>query len=370
MTTKLPATIENLPVIKSGDNLNALVHRVFTPDKFNVLVPKAMNISPVVKVAIQAVELDNNSDLKKNKDFWGFYDSDEAIFKARAIRKLSAAANVKFDYQKTGIIKEEYDKAGRPTRIRTKAQCFALDSLGNMRIGTGEYEYNYSNDLNDPRFKKYDRQRKCKTNEIDYDQINRRRQIADRLAITGAKKIAFFECIGIDSSISKSDIGKPFIVPCVVDDIDYNDPGVKRLIAERALGATQDTYGKNSVDADYEIVKEGKVDTSTGEVKTNTQEDDSPQPGPTKESASEPPPEMPEDPTPDKRQLFESDWKGASGAERAQKISELAKKVNYDITKNRNGTTVAPPEEWNDKTQMNWLLYLAEKAGVIPAKQK
>lgn len=336
----LPAIIQEkgLPVIKTAQELHAMVHEVFTPDKYNVLVPKAMNISPKVKVAIEIVEMDPEPDFNKNKHFWSM-DGNEAIFRANAIRKLSSAANVRFIPDLTGLDGEPaYDKNGQVTRVRFKAVCQVIDPKGVIKEGTGVYEYNYNEDLKN----------------LKQKQVNQRRRYAVQLAETGAKKRAFFECLGqVDRSISKSDIGKPFIVPCVVDDIDYDDPIVREIVAKRALGAKNDTYGK-AVDADYEVVKDDlSVDTQTGEVTQQPQE-------PPAEPKAEP-----KAPVQRPRDAYKKDWETSSSGERAREIKRLADMAKFDITKDSKGKPRVSPDEWADVDQMNWLMYLAQLAGKI-----
>ena len=373
----LPAIIEKegLPTIKNAQELITKVHEVFKPEHFNVMVPKALNISPRVKIAIQIVELDANPNIYKNKDFWGFPKAkdkespdDEFMFHARALWKLAAAANVQFIPSDTGVIYAKYDDDNRPLIIRAKASCQTIDSLGNNRIGSGDYEYNYNNDISDPRFEKteWQNKKKMRLGKPDYDQINRRRNVADRLAITGAKKRALFDCLGVDGSISRRDVGKPFIVPCVIDDIDYNDPIIRKAIAERSVGAQRDVYVDGDgqklqpVKAESQVINGGReVNTQTGEVKEPaTAATQSEQPAP------EQPPDQPET-VKQTRADFESDWASANSSDRAKEIKRLAGIASHDITTTSNGKPQETPEKWSKENQMKWLIWLAQKAGII-----
>lgn len=363
----LPAELNQLPVIHTTQELIAQVHNVFTPDKFNVLVPKALNISEGVKLAIQIVELDTNPNIFKNKDFWGFKRNDskdkdnEAIFHANAIRKLAAAVNANFIDDDTCVVFSEYDDDHRPLILRAKAVCKVRDSLGNKRIGNGSYEYNYNNDLNDPRFKKteYRNGQKVKLDEVDMDVINKRRQVADRLALTGAKKRAFFECMGYDSSIKQTDIGKPFVVGCVISNIDYNDPDVKNLMIQQAFNAEKEVFGgdnRQPIRAEAEVVE------------TETNPNEAQQPAQAATTPPSAPPEAPAQSPQDKRAAYQADWQGATADARAKEIRKLAAQAKYDITKSPKGAAQTPPEQWDRNTQITWLMWLATKAGLIPAE--
>ena len=356
-TDYLPDVIrkEGLPVVKNNQQLHALVHSVFTPDKFNVLVPKALNIGERVKVAIRIVELDSNKDLKKNKHFWGFASSDEAIFSARAITKLAAEANVNFIPSKTGPTDSEYDKDGRPLRIRAHAEATTIDSLGNLRHGTGDYEWNYREDL--------------ANSKLTPDQKQQRRGFALQMAVTGAKKRAFFDCLGMDSSISRGDIGKPFIVPCVIDEIDYDDPHVKKLLQERALGVTGEVYGPGAVKAEFEVVDGQKVDKQTGEVadqKPAQNEPPASEAQPPQDSRPDlpPAPSVSEPSDAEKRQIFREEWNGVTSIERASKIEKLIDKAG--VRDKYTEKNYASPATWSEKVQIDWIMDLAERVGEIP----
>jgi hypothetical protein len=351
-TESLPLSVieKGLPTIRNNQELIEKVHNVFTPDKFVVLVPKALNIAENVKIAIQIVETDGNPDLKENRDFWGFNKSNDAIMSSRLINRLTAKANCRYTPSLTGISHAAYDKEDRPLVIRAKAHCTAIDSLGNLREGSGEYEYNYHEDQANTVLKP--------------DQKALRRRVAVQLAITGAKKRAFFECIGIDTSISKSDVGKPFVVPCVIDDIDYSDPEVRRMAAARALGAREQLYGpgQHAVKAEYEVDNEGVSNESPD---SGAPHKESPAP----EQPSEGPPEGEKKSEPtatELRAMYEDEWKNSDAKQRGKKIRELAEKTGSDITGKDQNRKYLPPDEWTEQIQMKWIMSLAEKAGEIP----
>ncbi|UCE67375.1 MAG: hypothetical protein JSU85_05000 [Candidatus Zixiibacteriota bacterium] len=354
ITENLPATImeHGLPVIKTNQELVAKVHDVFTPDKFVVLVPKAMNIGENVKIAIQIVDTDDTKDLRKNRDFWGFPTGDDAIMSANLINKLTAKANCRFTPNLTGVVEAKYDNEERPLRVRAQAHCTAIDSLGNLREGFGEYEYNYHEDLANTSLKP--------------EQRAQRRRFAVQNTITGAKKRAFFECQGIDRSITKNDIGKPFVVACVVDDIDYNDPSVKQAIALRSIGAQAITYGQDkAIKADYSIEDEGKGNGQAQEApQTESQETEA---APEETPEDPPAPEAEEERSPEQlRDAFHDQYLHTTSEERAKKIRSLAAKINHDITVSAKGKRLAAPEEWEGGLQMKWLMWLAERAEEIP----
>jgi hypothetical protein len=341
--SNLPAT---LPVVRTGQELIEKVHAVFKSDEFNVLIPKSLNINPKVEVVINIIEFDTNPKFKENKDFWSM-DNQEAILSARAIRKLATAANIRYTPSETGVDGEPvYDKDGQILRLRFKAVCHTIDALGMIAEGSGHYEYNYDVDLNDKSLTPF--------------QVNQRRRFALQLAETGAKKRAFFDCLGyVNTSYSKKDFAKPFVVPCVRDVVDYNDPAIKQLIAQRAIGAQDDVYGK---DDRQPIKAEAEV------VKTETNPNEAQQPA---QAATAPPPEAPpaETQSPqDKRAAYRADWQDDTSNNRAKEIRKLAAQVQHDITKTAKGAAQTPPEQWDENTQLTWLMWLATKAGIIPGE--
>ena len=370
----LPAEIKEkgLPVVKTNSDLNAMVHDVFKPDKFNVLVPKFMSFGPAVKIAIQMVELDSNIDpqKKRSKDFWTI-DGKDYILSANAIRKLSGAADIRWVTAECGIDGEPaYDpKTGQINRIRYKAVCIVITSLCTIKNGIGIYEYNYANDLQDHRFREKEKKngKWVATNKIKWGQVNQRRQFAVQLVESGAKARAIYDALGIiEKSYSKADISKPFIVPCVIDDLDYSDPVIKRMVAERALGAQRDVYGggEKAVNAEHSIKtiteQNNKHNQDQPAIDDPESDEELPPPEETQEEQSE------DSPTPDEiRAAYQKDWEDTTGDERARHIRKLAKEINYDITQLK-GKRLAPPEKWGLKIQIQWIMFLATQAGKIP----
>jgi hypothetical protein len=367
-TSTLPAIAngENLPVVTNNKELHAMVHAVFTPEKFNVLVPQALSFGQNIKVAINLVQLDAkiNPTTKRSKDFWSI-DGEEYILSSNAIRKLAGAANVQWVADLCGIEMDEYDQSGLIIRGRYKAVCIVTTSLGVVKNGVGTYEYNYAADLKDARFREKEQDPQTKKwlpgEKVKWNQVNQRRQFAIQLIESGAKARAIYDAIGtMERSYSKADIAKPFVIPCAIHNIDYSDPAIKQMLAKQALGITEDLYGPTannraiSAPAEVTDIPPANVNKETGEV--------------TEKPATQATPELPAEPltptdnAPDKRTIFINDWKAASNADRAKEIKRLAIKIygKWDEEKWHD------PEAWAPDGQMTWLISLAERDGLIP----
>jgi len=374
----LSATNGALPVLKTGQDLHSLVHNHFTPDKFNVLVPRAMSFSPGIKVAIQMVELDSRIDEKKkrSKDFWSI-DGEEYILSSNAIRKIAAAANIQWAPEQCKVESEQYDEHGQVLRLRYKAVCTIVTSLGTVKNGVGTYEYNYHQDLKDSRFQEKEwnekARKKVATGNLKIDQINQRRQFAVQLVESGAKARAIYDAFGImEKSYSKADIAKPFLVPCALHDIDYGDPAIKKMIAEQAIGAAKDAFGAGPVKADYEVLKGDKeqpqIDKGTGEVIEQEESQGKFEPP----SGLPMPGEKPTEPTTaQKRAVYRDEWASQTPVERAKKINMLIDKLKarqwFEAEAKKQNWT--PIESWADETQINWIMLFSTKAGEIPAEE-
>jgi len=369
-TENLPAkTGERGLVISSNKDLQSMVHQAFPKDKFNVLVPNTLNFQPGIAVAITRLDLD------PDKDFYSIGGSDP-ILRANAVRKIAGTANVQWDEDKCGFELEEYDKNGQPIRLRYKAVCRVLTSMGTIRKGIGTYEWNYHNDLKDYRFQKKEwktvngKKKKVPTGELDMNQINQRRSFAVQQAETGAKSRAIYDALEVlERSLKQDDVKKPFIIPCAVFNVDYSDPNVRMMIAHKAIGAERDSYGPGKpIKAEYSVEEERNADGKSEEASQAESEE-------TTATPEEPPEEPPEPeekrPSPEQiRDAFHDEWLHTSVEERANKIRALGEKADHDIGVSAKGKKLAPPEKWEAGLQMQWIMYLAEKAGEIPPKPK
>lgn len=368
--------MQNLPpnitgqglMVRTQEDLHSMVHAAFTPDRFNVLVPKALNFGPGIKVAIQMVELDADidQDSKRSKDFWTI-DNKEFIISANGIRKIASAANIRWDPEQCRVEDAHYNEKNELVRLRYKAVCRVITSLGNTKIGIGTYEYNYANDLKDARFREKEKKgnKWVATDRVKWNQVNQRRQFAVQLAESGAKARAIYDALGIlERTFKKEDISKPFIIPQAIDDIDYNDPEIRRMAAARSLGIQDELYGsgRRAIKAEYEVNGEGVPNGNSQSPPAEPAE-------PVSEEPADGPPEEGKKPEPtsaELRAMFEDEWRNSDSNQRADKIRQLAGKLRVDITGKSQGKDYSPPEEWKIDVQIKWLIGLAEQAGEIP----
>jgi hypothetical protein len=373
--TNLPAKIlkEGLPVIRNNQELNNYVHEVFTPDKFNVLVPRTLNFGGATrtKVLLNIVQLDPSTE--SGGDFWPI--SGQYVLRSKAVNKISCMANIQWDPEKSGIVDQAYEK-GLLVRAEYRAVGTIMTPEGVVRVGSGNYEYNYYADLEDPRFeeRKWDPKLKKKipTGKPDMKQIKQRRRFGKQLAETGAKTRAIFSLLGVlDRSLKEADIHKPFIIPCVVPEIDNDDPEVRRLIAEQAIGAKHAVYG-NPVKADYTVdEKPGNghggprpdgADEPAAENKKpdGSNENSDPLDFLNDDRRGEVPQLSPEE----TREMYWDTWSEATQQERGDKIIELAGRTGHTINPKKHGD----PHEWDKARQMTAITTMAEMANEIPGE--
>jgi hypothetical protein len=336
-----------LPDLRTYSDLERF-HSIYRPEKFNILLPQFINFSPGTKVSLNVVMLDPTTDKYGNgRHFW----VKDGKFNPRsvALKIIASNAGINWVLDKFGVIDSEYTSS--LTRITFQAAGFMMNYNGKLKSGIGTYQYNSQHDMDNPRFKKkktdaqgktlYDKNdRPILSSEADIGQINRRRGTALQLCESGAmSRVIYYLLVdGLDRNYTKDDAGKPFLVPCPMDDVDPRDPIIRTLIAERSLGMTRDIYGPNAaVPTSFEVIPDNKP-------KPVTQEK------PTEELSIV-----------DQREIYLDPWELASHDERAKEVITLATKSKMDMSKR------SAPITWTKEKQLQWITMLAEKLGIIPA---
>lgn len=226
--------IDNLPVVKSMQELRQALS-LFPSDQYNVLMPGAMNFgSPLFKVAFEVVVINPVVDDRFNGvDIYSVDRGQTYTFHTKALNKIAAAANIVWTSSETVRIEYENEgsDAGRITRVEHAVSFSIKRANGATRTGVSVGYYNYAEDK--ARFKA--------------DQANSRRHFAVQLAEANAKLRGIFDALDqLPRQFTKEQMAKPFIVPCVVEDVTdliRNDPEAKSLYMAHLFGATEALYG-------------------------------------------------------------------------------------------------------------------------------
>ena len=230
--SNLPALLETLPTVKNQTELNNALQSL--KQHFNVLVPAQMNFSsPMHKVALEAVQLDPSVDNKKNGiDIYSPDGTDKYTLHYKAANKIAGAAGI--NWTKSYAAKRETGDDGRVIYVEHVVEYEVKKTNGSTKKGVMTGHYRYEED-------------KAKFS-ANPKQIESRRRFAEGLAESNAKLRAIFEALEqLPRSFSLDEIKKPFLVPCVVEDINElakNDPEIRRMIAANSLGILDKIYGK------------------------------------------------------------------------------------------------------------------------------
>jgi len=363
-------------LITNNDELISRVHNQISKENFNVLVPETYTFEEGIELAINLVRLDppikTADGWEFGEDFWTM-DYKKWQPRGKALSKIAMAAGIHIDAAKSGVDSESFDGERKVVSRRYKMVGYITTASGKRIEQVASYEYNYYADLEDDQFKIREKvqgsNKKVKTDKINWTIINQRRRFATQLTETGAGSRLIKKLIPeLKSNYTLKETELPFIVASAQRRIDLSDPYVKRMIAQERIGAESASYGPKPIKADYTIEEEGKANGQGQEIqKAESQET---------ESAPEEPPEEPPSveekrPSPEQiREAFHDECLQAGVKERADIIRSLGKKANHDITVSAKGKKLAPPENWEGGLQMNWIMYLAEKAGEIPPKPK
>lgn len=233
-TSNLPATFEQLPAVKNQVELNQALDKL--RQTFNVLVPAQMNFSsPMHKVALEAVQLDANVDSSKNGiDVYSPDGSDKYTLHYKAANKIAGAAGI--NWTRSYAAKREVGDDGRVIYVEHVVEWEVKKINGSTKRGVTTGHYRFEEDK-----AKFSNRPK---------QIETRRRFAEGLAESNAKLRAIFEALEqLPRHFTLEEIRKPFLIPCVVEDLNElakDDPEIRRMIAANALGIMDQVYGPGS----------------------------------------------------------------------------------------------------------------------------
>jgi hypothetical protein len=320
-STNLPALLETLPTVKSQTELNQALQNL--KQHFNVLVPAQMNFSsPLHKVALEAVQLDPTVDGKKNGiDIYSPDGTDKYTLHYKAANKIAGAAGI--NWTKSYAAKRETGDDGRVIYVEHVVEYEVKKTNGSTKKGVMTGHYRYEEDK--ARF------------SANPKQIETRRRFAEGLAESNAKLRAIFEALEqLPRSFTLDEIKKPFLVPCVVEDINElakDDPEIRRMIAANSLGILDKIYGKDSSKSDpkeihgatAEVIDERTLPTQTSQASQPTQADI-------------------------EKQNIEI-WTGMTAEQRYKELVTLANKIGKPLTFEPVSYTTAPVQR-----QLNGLL--------------
>ena len=330
--SNLPALISQLPTVKSQQELTTALDHL--KQHFNVLVPAHMNFSsPLHKVALEAVQLDPTVDQSKNGvDIYSPDGGDRFTLHYKAANKIAGAAGI--SWMKSHVTKRDIGEDGRVIYVEHVVDWEVKRPNGSVKRGATTGFYRYEEDK--ARFKKP-------------GQIESRRRFAEALAESNAKLRGIFEALEmLPRHFTVDEIRKPFLVPCVIEDINElakDDPEIKRMIAAHSLGIIDQVYGpgKQSDQRDLRAVTSANVEVL-----------DDPKPTvPTAGSGSENRNPETSDPGKLTKEEFSEQMSRKTVAKRRTVLDDLLKKKNAAWTFQTNFEDIAP----NRQVEALWHFY-------------
>jgi hypothetical protein len=273
----LPAVALNqLPIVRTQAELSQALTQL--KEHFNVLVPAQMNFSsPLHKVSFEAVQLDPEVDQKGNGvDIYRPSGGNGFTLHYKAANKLAAAANIQFSNGR--MVKRDVDNDGRVTYAEFTVAWSVKRVNGSIRQGESTGSYKWEEEKRGP----------------NLNMAEKARRFAEQRAESNAKIRAIFEALDmLPRAFTQEDIKKPFLVPCVVEDLNdllKDNPEGRNMLLAHTLGITDQIYGPNRqkdqhsdhnlisgataavVDESAAATPAPQVSTTTGEIKLSKQE--------------------------------------------------------------------------------------------------
>lgn len=313
----------NLPVVSSQEELTETLRKSYTPDKFNLLVPPAMNFSsPYHKVALVPVWVDTTVDDKyhNGREIWSPDGGKSFTFHLTLLNKLAGTANI--IWKNSQQLKREVDPDDkRTTFIEHQVEWSVQKPDGSWRHGKTVGYYNYQEDKQ--RFSRRPAQ------------VESRRNFSGQMAESNAKTRAIFEALdGISRQYTKEELKKPFLVPRVVEDyrdLIGDDPQARRMYLAHVFGMSDKLSGPEQIEAPAEEKPKGEQRGDPSYIPDAEYTNGIPEPPPSEE------PGIPQAPPPeigiaaDAKAKFKAMWDGLNEKDRVEGIVALMGQKNYRL---------------------------------------
>jgi len=204
---------KSLPVIQDNNQLSVFlreVEKVMIP-----LVPEMLNfVKPELKLGFEKISV-----IKERDAYWveGGY-----ALKLTKLNEIAVAAGIQISCGRNP--EKTYDGDGRIANVKHYVQWTYRNIDGSTKRGEISGEYNYAEDIQKFTAKcdKFDAKGKLKrkAGEIDWNSINQRRAKAGQLAESNAIYRAINKALPkLRGTYTEAELNKPFLVPCVIEDI-------------------------------------------------------------------------------------------------------------------------------------------------------
>lgn len=230
---------------KKQDENDSIIYELdqYRQQNFNLLVPDIAisGLSIFHKPVIDKVTLSDNPE---QGDVYQDNNAGGLVISGKGLAKLATTAGIIWDMDRCRRIDDRSDK-----------NYFAYRAVGGLRKPDGAIVWadaSYDLDLDVLREQLIEsytakaRQKEKDQSWIDYC-VNRdyqqKRTHASKLTETGSKNRVIRKLLGIKSTYKPKELARPFVMPRIIIQPDYNDPVVKEKMLEAAIASMTGLYG-------------------------------------------------------------------------------------------------------------------------------
>ena len=229
----------------------------YKEQKANILGPTTSmeGLSEFHKVIVDSVKLSPNpadGDVYKHKD--GFGDKPaQFILTGQALQRLSVCAGVFWNPAETKATSQSqkyvaYNAVGCIRKADGTPTCFQAEYDIDIDVVEDELREQFVEKRKTWSSKSWFKKMSSESQDDYVDsalrkELNFKKKHKTKLAASGAKNRVIRALLGIKKTYTQQELSKPFVMPRVVLQPDYNDPEVKKMMLAASIQAMTGIYG-------------------------------------------------------------------------------------------------------------------------------
>lgn len=214
--------------------------------QYNLATPITLldRVPPMHRVSVRVVTINPATET------YQIPGSDKLGLGKTALDKIAAAAGIEWIPERSGQV----DQYHEPHRVKYRATARVRDFDGRTRTVFAEKEIDLRGEPGWPDEQLGTDAREfariaAKKSRDPWPQIFQQRQHVHSLAESKAKLRCVRAALGIPVALPPGEIGKPWVVPALVPDLDMSDPEIKRMMAASLIGSQAALYGPRELQA-------------------------------------------------------------------------------------------------------------------------
>ena len=305
--------------------------QTYKKQKANILGPTTSmeGLSEFHKVIVDSVTLSSkpaDGDVYKHKDAYGDKPA-QFILTGQALQRLSVCAGVFWNPAETKATSQSqkyvaYNAVGCIRKADGTPTCFQAEYDIDIDVVEDELREQFVEKRktwsSKPWFKKMSSE-----SQDDYvdsalrKELNFKKKHKTKIAASGAKNRVIRALLGIKKTYTQQELSKPFVMPRVVLQPDYNDPEVKKMMLTASIQAMTGIYGAVPVPLDSVIdMPEEDYSVQPASSESDSREDD---------NGTQTPPPATDNNEPSKQEVF----KGLSVIEQVEALKQMCELKGY-----------------------------------------